>query len=58
VYFLKLLLNNKIENIGIPKGLIGDIQRLFRIYSGDDQKVSGIVKEAVEDLIISDLRIF
>ncbi|MGC2683966.1 MAG: CCA tRNA nucleotidyltransferase [Candidatus Nitrosopolaris sp.] len=58
VYFLKLLLNNKIENIGIPKGLIGDIQRLFRIYSGDDQKVSGIVKEAVEDLIISDPRIF
>jgi tRNA nucleotidyltransferase (CCA-adding enzyme) len=58
VDFLKLLLTNKIENIGIPKGLIGDIRGLSRIYSGDDQKVSGIVKEAVEDLITSDPLIF
>jgi tRNA nucleotidyltransferase (CCA-adding enzyme) len=58
VDFLKLLLTNKIENIGIPKGLIGDIQRLFRIYSGDDQKLSEIVKEGVEDLITSDPLIF
>ncbi len=57
-YFLKLLLTKKIESIGITKGLIGDIQRLFRIYSGDDQKVNGIVKEAVKDLITSDPRIF
>lgn len=58
MYFLKLLLTKKIESIGITKGLIGDIQRLFRIYSGEDQKINGIVMEAVKDLIISDQRIF
>jgi tRNA nucleotidyltransferase (CCA-adding enzyme) len=57
VEFLKLLLTNKIENIGIPKGLIGDIRGFFQIYSGD-QNVSEIVKEAVEDLITSDPLIF
>src|SRR5215472_269845 len=58
VDFLKLLLTNKIENIGIPKGLIGDIRRLFRIYSGDDQMVNRIVKEAADHLITSDPLIF
>lgn len=58
VDFLKFLLTNKIENIGIPKGLIGDIRELFEIYSGDDQRLSGIVKEAAEDLITSDSLIF
>jgi tRNA nucleotidyltransferase (CCA-adding enzyme) len=58
VDFLKSLLTNKIDSTGIPKGLIGDIRGLFRIYSGEDQKVSGMVKEAVEDLITSDRLIF
>ena len=56
-HFLKLLLTNKIESTGITKGLRGDIQRLFRIYSGDDQKINGLAKEAVRDLITSDQRI-
>ena len=56
-HFLKLLLTNKIESTGITKGLRGDIQRLFRIYSGDEQKINGLAKEAVRDLITSDQRI-
>jgi tRNA nucleotidyltransferase (CCA-adding enzyme) len=56
--FLEWLLTKKIESIGITKGLIGDIQRLARIYSGDDQEINGIVKEAVKGLITSDPRIF
>ncbi|MGC2573475.1 MAG: hypothetical protein WA364_18325, partial [Candidatus Nitrosopolaris sp.] len=58
VDFLKFLLTYKIENIGIPKGLIGDIRELFEIYSGDDQRLSGLAKEAAEDLITSDSLIF
>jgi tRNA nucleotidyltransferase (CCA-adding enzyme) len=57
-HFLKLLLTKKIESIGITKGLVGDIRRLARIYSGDDQEINGIVKEAVNGLITSDPRIF
>lgn len=57
-YFLKFLLTEKIGSTGITKGLIGDIQRSARIYSGDDQETNGIVKEAVKDLITSDPRIF
>ena len=56
-HFLKLLLTKKIESTGITNGLKGDIQRLFRIYSGDDQKINGLAKEAVRDLITSDQRI-
>src|SRR5207249_167198 len=40
-HFLKLLLTKKIESTGITRGLIGDIQRLFRLYSGDDLKIIG-----------------
>ena len=56
-HFLKLLLTKKIESTGITRGLIGDIQRLFRLYSGDDQKIIGIAKEAVKELVTSDQRI-
>lgn len=56
-HFLKLLLTKDIESTGITRGLVGDIQRLFRLYSGDDQKINGIAKEAVKDLITSDQRI-
>ena len=56
-HFLKLLLTKKIESTGITRGLVGDIQRLFRLYSGDDQKIIGIAKEAVKELITSDQRI-
>ena len=56
-HFLKLLLTKKIESTGITRGLIGDIQRLFRLYSGDDLKIIGIAKEAVKELITSDQRI-
>jgi tRNA nucleotidyltransferase (CCA-adding enzyme) len=56
-HFLKLLLTKKIESSGITRGLVGDIQRLFRLYSGDDQKIIGIAKEAVKELITSDQRI-
>jgi tRNA nucleotidyltransferase (CCA-adding enzyme) len=55
-HFLKLLLTKKIESTGITRGLVGDIQRLFRLYSGDDQKINGIAKEAVKELITSDQR--
>jgi len=57
-HFLKLLLTKKIESTGITRGLVGDIQRLFRLYSGDDHKINGIAKEAVKELISSDQRIF
>ena len=50
--------DKKIESTGITRGLVGDIQRLFRLYSGDDQKINGIAKEAVKELISSDQRIF
>jgi tRNA nucleotidyltransferase (CCA-adding enzyme) len=56
-HFLKLLLTKKIASTGITRGLVGDIQRLFRLYSGDDQKINGIAKEAVKELITSDQRI-
>jgi tRNA nucleotidyltransferase (CCA-adding enzyme) len=56
-HFLKLLLTKKIESSGITRGLVGDIQRLFRLYSGDDQKIIGIAKEAVKELITSDQRV-
>lgn len=56
--FLKLLLTEKIESIGIARGLIGDIQELFHIYSAGDARMNVIVKEAVTDFICSDERIF
>jgi len=56
-HFFKFLLTKKIESTGITKGLVGDIQRLFRLYSGDDPKINGIAKEAVNELITSDRHI-
>jgi len=56
-HFLKLLLTKKIESTGITKGLVGDIQRLVRLYSGDDPKINGIAKEAVNELVTSDRHI-
>jgi hypothetical protein len=57
-HYLKLLLTERIEYTGITKGLVGDIQKSFRIYTGDNEELKGIAKNAINDLVASDQHIF
>jgi tRNA nucleotidyltransferase (CCA-adding enzyme) len=57
-HYLKLLLTERIEFTGITKGLVGDIQKSFRIYTGNNEQLKGIAKNAVKDLVSSDQHIF
>jgi tRNA nucleotidyltransferase (CCA-adding enzyme) len=52
--YLKYLLTRNIDRIGITKGLIEDVRKSFHLHSGDDLNTSGIVMEAVTDLLTSD----
>jgi tRNA nucleotidyltransferase (CCA-adding enzyme) len=56
--YVKLLLSGRIENIGITKGLIGDILGTLQIYTADKRKIKGVVKNAANEIITTDSNIF
>jgi hypothetical protein len=57
-HYLKLLLTERIEYTGITKGLVADIQKSFRIYTGNSEELKGIAKNSVKDIVASDQHIF
>lgn len=56
--YVKLLLSGRIENTGITKGLIIDIQTTLQIYTGDKRKIKGIIKDAITKTITTESIIF
>jgi len=53
--FVKSLLLNDPENSGISKDLIAN---KLQIYSGNDRKIKGLVKEAVDKVVSTEHLIF
>ena len=53
------LLTTKINNIGITKGLMDDIQDTIRIYTGDEQsKIKGSLRNTINELLKTESFIF
>ena len=55
---IKNLLTNKIEYIGITKGLLKDIENTVQVYGGNEQKIKGIVKNVVNNILTTESLIF
>ena len=55
--YVELLLSKKIENIGITKGLTVDIRTTFQIYTGNEQEIKGIVRDAAYRILTTDKHI-
>jgi tRNA nucleotidyltransferase (CCA-adding enzyme) len=56
--YVTLLLSGRIESIGITKGLIIDIRTTLQIYTGDERKIKGIIKDAITKIITTESIIF
>jgi tRNA nucleotidyltransferase (CCA-adding enzyme) len=56
--YVKLLLSGRIESTGITKGLIIDIRTTLQIYTGDERKIKGIIKDAITKIITTESIIF
>jgi len=56
-----ILLTAKIENSGVTKGIVSDIKdtnRKVQIYTGNERRLSGLVKKAVDDITTTERLIF
>ena len=57
--YINCLLTTKINNIGITKGLMDDIQDTIRIYTGDEQsKIKGTLRNTINELLKTESFIF
>jgi hypothetical protein len=54
-HYLSLLLTERIEISGITSGLIGDVAQSFQIYTGDERRIKGITRDAINKIIASDI---
>ncbi len=54
-HYLGSLLTEHIEISGITSGLIGDIARSFQIYTGDERRIKGITRDAINKIITHEL---
>jgi tRNA nucleotidyltransferase (CCA-adding enzyme) len=54
-HYLNSLLTEHIEISGITSGLIGDIAQSFQIYTGDERRIKGITRDAINKIITNDL---
>jgi tRNA nucleotidyltransferase (CCA-adding enzyme) len=48
--FIKMLVSKKIENTGISSGLKEDIQQTLCVYTANEFRLKGIIKEAINEL--------
>jgi tRNA nucleotidyltransferase (CCA-adding enzyme) len=56
-----ILLTAKIENSGVTKGIVSDIKatnRKVQIYTGNERRLSGLVKKAVDGITTTERLIF
>ena len=53
--YLNSLLTEHIKSSGITTGLMKDIQRSLQIYTGDERKIKGIVRDAICKIIVKDV---
>jgi tRNA nucleotidyltransferase (CCA-adding enzyme) len=53
--YLNLLLSENIEISGITMGLKTDIRQSLQIYTGEERKIKGITRDAVNKIITKDL---
>ena len=56
--YIKILLINKIEYIGITRGLLKDIENTVQVYRGNEQKIKGMVKNIVDVMLTTESLIF
>ena len=54
-HYLSLLLKERIKTSGITSGLIGDVAQSFQIYTGDERRIKGITRDAINKIIADDL---
>jgi hypothetical protein len=57
VSYVKSLFERKIENSGISKELLAS-RSMLKIYSGKGKKMSGLAKEAVDEIVSTEHFIF
>lgn len=48
--YIKMLVSKKIENIGISSGLKVDVQQTLCVYTANEFRLNGIIKEAINAL--------
>ncbi len=48
--YIKILVSKKIENIGVSSGLKEDIRQTLRVYTANEFRLNGIIKEAINAL--------
>jgi tRNA nucleotidyltransferase (CCA-adding enzyme) len=56
--YIKFLLTQQIRSTGITKGLIKDIQGVLQIYTGDERKIRGVIKNAIDEIVTTEHTIF
>jgi tRNA nucleotidyltransferase (CCA-adding enzyme) len=54
-HYLSSLLTEHIKISGITSGLIGDVAQSFQIYTGDERRIKGIPRDAINKIIAHDL---
>jgi len=64
-FLRSLLLTSRIENSGVTKGLVADLQakakrrgKRLQIYTANERRIKGIVQEAMHELTTTESRIF
>jgi tRNA nucleotidyltransferase (CCA-adding enzyme) len=53
--YLNSVLTEHIKSSGITTGLMKDIERSLQIYTGDERKIKGIARDAINKIIVKDL---
>jgi hypothetical protein len=54
-HYISSMLKEDIGISGITTGLIKDIGQSFQIYTGDERKIKGITRDAINKIIAKDL---
>jgi tRNA nucleotidyltransferase (CCA-adding enzyme) len=53
--YLNLMLSEHIESSGVTMGLKTDIRQSLQIYTGEERRIKGIARDAVDKIIAKDL---
>jgi hypothetical protein len=56
--YIKMLVSKKIENTGISSGLKEDIRQTLRVYTANEFRLNGIIKEAINTLTTTERLVF
>lgn len=56
--YIKMLISKKIENTGISSGLKDDIRQTLRVYTANEFRLNGTIKEAINTLTTTERLVF